>query len=150
MRTAVQRVPWPPNFPDVVVHLDLRARNNHPAYAAAKSGDANAAYALVSDVLAANNFSQIVALIGERKPLIAPVAAVEADGFNAIPDAMAQAIARALALTMADYDIRQSNFVGHTGADGWFRLATQQPSQEALNKGKIICWLMITSGLAVR
>lgn len=124
MTSSVQRTPWPPEFPDVVVHLDLKARNSHPFYAAAKAGDARAASAFVSDVLRAENFERIATLIGARKPLIAPVAAVEAGGFNAIPDAMAQAVARTLGLAMAAYDIRQSNYVGHTGADGWLRLAT--------------------------
>ncbi len=120
MTTAFQRTPWPPDFPDVAVQMDLKTRNSHPVYAAAKSGDAMAAHALVSDVFNEESFGRIAALIGGRKPLVAPVAAVEAGGFNAIPDAMAQLVARTLGLPMADYDIRQSNYVGHTGANAGF------------------------------
>ncbi len=124
MTGEIQRTAWPPDFPDVVVHMSLKARNRHPAYAAGKAGDAMAAYALVTDVLNKESFSRVARLIAGRKPLVAPVAAIEAEGFNAIPDAMAQLLARNLGLSMADYDLRQSNYVGHTGADGWLRLAT--------------------------
>ena len=30
MTTAFQRTPWPPDFPDVAVHMDLKTRNSHP------------------------------------------------------------------------------------------------------------------------
>ena len=95
-----------------------------------------AAYALVSDVVNEESFGRIAALIGGRKPLVAPVAAVEAGGFNAIPDAMAQLVARTLGLPMADYDIRQSNYVGHTGANGWLRLATPATFAGSVEEGK--------------
>ena len=136
MTTAIQRTPWSSDFPDVVVHLDLKTRNSHPAYAAAKSGDAVAAYALLSDVLNEESFERMAALLDGCKPLVAPVAAVEAGGFNAIPDAMAQLVARTLGLPMADYDIRQSNYVGHTGADGWLRLATPATFAGSIEQGK--------------
>ena len=136
MTGEIQRTPWPPNFPDVVIHMSLKARNRHPAYPAAKAGDATAAYAFVSDVLNAENFERVAALIVGRKPLLAPVAAVEAEGFNAIPDAMAQLLAGKLGLSMADYDLRQSNYVGHTGADGWLRLATPATFTGSVEQGK--------------
>ena len=53
-----------------------------------------------------------------------PVAAIEVTGFNAIPDAMAQELAARFNLPMAPYDLGQSNYVGHTKADGWHRLVT--------------------------
>jgi hypothetical protein len=124
MTEAIQRTPWPPDFPDAVVHMSLKARNRHPAYATAKAGDAMAAYAFVTDVLNEENFKRVAALIAGHKPVLAPVAAVEVEGFNAIPDAMAQLLAGHLGPSMADYDLRQSNYVGHTGANGWLRLAT--------------------------
>ena len=135
MTGEIQCTPWLPDFPDVVVHMDLKARNRHPAYAAAKSGDAMAAYALVSEVLNEESFRRIAALLGGRKPLLAPVAAVEA-GVNAIPDAMAHLLARNLGLPMADYDLRQSNYVGHTRANGWLRLATPATFTGSVEPGK--------------
>jgi hypothetical protein len=136
MATEISRTPWPPDFPDVVVHMALKARNQHPAYPAAKSGDAAAAYAFVTDVVNEESFKRVAALIGERKPLLAPVAAVEAEGFSAIPDAMAQLFAQQLRLPMADYDLRQSNYVGHTGANGWLRLATPATFTGSVEPGK--------------
>ena len=136
MTTEIHRTPWPPDFPDVVVHMNLKARNRHPAYAAGKAGDAMAAYAFVTDVLNEESFKRVAALMVGRKPLLAPVAAVEADGFNAIPDAMAQLLARNLGLPMADYDLRQSNYVGHTGANGWLRLATPATFTGSVERGK--------------
>jgi adenine/guanine phosphoribosyltransferase-like PRPP-binding protein len=63
-------------------------------------------------------------LIGSRKPLVAPVAAVERGGFNAIPDEMAHVLAAEIGLQMAPYDIYQSSYVAHTRAGGWHRLVT--------------------------
>jgi hypothetical protein len=45
------RLPWPANFPDVVIHTDLRSRDGHPGYAEAKSGDADADLILSTDLL---------------------------------------------------------------------------------------------------
>jgi adenine/guanine phosphoribosyltransferase-like PRPP-binding protein len=124
MSLVIARAPWPERFPDVIVHGELRARNDHPDFPAAKTGDAQAAGRLTRDLLSTERIAQLRGLIGDRKPLIVPVAAVEAGGFNAIPDAMAQALATALGLAMAPYDLRQANYVAHTKADGWHRLAT--------------------------
>ncbi len=44
------RLPWPANFPDVVIHTDVRSRDSHPGYAAAKSGDADAGLMLAADI----------------------------------------------------------------------------------------------------
>lgn len=49
---------------------------------------------------------------------------------------MAQRVARNLGLPMADYDLRQSNYVGHTGANGWRRLATPATFTGSVEKGK--------------
>ena len=62
----MHRRPWPPDFPDVVVHMHLKARNRHPAYAAGKSGDAMAAYAFVTDVLNEESFKRK----RQRKPSV--------------------------------------------------------------------------------
>ena len=42
MTTPIKRLTWPLDFPDVVVRMELKARNSHPAYSAAKGGDAMA------------------------------------------------------------------------------------------------------------
>ncbi len=103
MTEANKHTLWLPDFPDVVVHMSLKTRNGRPAYRAAKAGDATAAYGLPMNE---ESFRRIARLIAGRKPLVAPVAAVETEGFNAIPDAMGQLLARNLGLSMADYDLR--------------------------------------------
>jgi hypothetical protein len=124
MNVSIPRTPWPVNFPDVIIHCALRERNVHPTYSAAKRGDITAAQQLVDDLLSPNSLQDIVQLLGSRRPLIVPVAAVEKGGFNAIPDAMAQKLADELGLQMAPYDISQLTYVAHTRANGWHRLVT--------------------------
>lgn len=124
MVVAIPRSPWPPGFPDVVVHGDLRARNGHPAYAAAKAGDPQAAKAIVEDLLAGSAVEQIRTFIADRRPVLLAVTAEEISGFNAIPDAMAQALAASLGFTAAAGAVVQANKVAYTRADGWHRLVT--------------------------
>jgi hypothetical protein len=124
MPTLIPRFPWPPQFPDVVVHSDLHSRSTHPAYPAAKAGDADAAKALVEDLLSAASADQLARLVARRSASLVAVTAEEVTGFNAIPDAMAQALATRLGLAVAAGAILQANQVGHTKARGWHRLVT--------------------------
>lgn len=124
MTISIPRTLWPANFPDVIIHCELRARNTHPTYKTAKAGDITAAQQLVDDLLSPDSVKAIAQLIGSRQPLIAPVAAEERGGFNAIPDEMAQVLADELGLQMASYDLSQLSYVAHTRADGWHRLVT--------------------------
>jgi len=118
------RLPWPVDFPDAVIHTDVRARDSHPDYAAAKAGDPEAALVLAIDLVsddAARNLKQIV---GGRAAVLLPVVAEETLGFNAIPDAMAQVLARELGLEAAAGEIVQTNKVGHTRAPAFQRIVT--------------------------
>jgi hypothetical protein len=136
MTTYCPRTPWPEHFPDVIVHQTLSARNNHPAYAAAKAGDSDAALKLVLDLLPDDGIENVRNLIGDRQPLLVPVAAIEAFGFNAIPDAMAQLLSVRLGFAMAPYDLKQSNYVAHTKANGWHRLVTPAEFTGTITTGK--------------
>lgn len=91
---------------------------------AAKSGDATGAKALVEDLLSAASAEHLARLVADRPAILVPVSADEVAGFNAIPDAMAQAFAGRLGLTVAAGAILQANKVGHTKAGGWHRLVT--------------------------
>jgi hypothetical protein len=124
MNIIIPRSPWPPDFPDVVVHSDLRVRNSHPSYAAAKSGDARAAVNLVADLLSRSAIEKLKILIAGRRPMLLAVAAEEVGGFNAIPDAMAQELATSLGLSAVVGAVLQINKVAHTRANGWHRLVT--------------------------
>ena len=118
------RLPWPPDFPDVVIHIDVRTRDSHPGYAAAKAGDAEAALMLASDLLSPNGIVSLQEIIGNRPTLLLPVVADELTGFNAIPDAMAQILGSKLGLPVIAGEIVQTNKVGHTRAPAFQRLVT--------------------------
>lgn len=118
------RVPWPADFPRVVVHTGVRARDGHHGYAAAKAGDAESAIELARDLLTPGGVSELRALIAGRPALLLPVVADETTGFNAIPDAMAQVLSRELELEAIAGEIVQTNKVGHTRAPAFQRLVT--------------------------
>jgi adenine/guanine phosphoribosyltransferase-like PRPP-binding protein len=124
MPVLIPRSPWPSAFPQVVIHNALRARNTHPSYPSAKSGDADAARVLVETLLSHEETERLVHLLAGRQPILLPITADEVAGFNAIPDAMAQSLALRLGLSVAAGKINQANKVGHTKADGWHRLVT--------------------------
>src|SRR5262245_14324850 len=66
--------------------------------------------------------SQISALIGESRPRLLAVHALEIEGANAIPRVFARLLSKMLDLPVAN-GIIQINRVSHTGADGYHRLA---------------------------
>ena len=118
------RVPWQPGFPDVIVHSALALRDAHPAYEAAKAGDAEAAFELAFDLLNEAAVDHLHEAVAGADVLLLPVVAEEALGFNAIPDAMAQILAVELSLPAIAGEIVQTNKVGHTRARAFQRLVT--------------------------
>jgi adenine/guanine phosphoribosyltransferase-like PRPP-binding protein len=99
-------------------------RNGHPLFVAAKTGDVRAAKKLVEDLLCSDETERLKVFLAGRKPNLLAVTADEAMGFNAIPDALAQALGARLELTATAGTVVQANKVGHTRADGWHRLVT--------------------------
>lgn len=124
MDAGATRLPWPADFPDVVVHSTVRERDDHPAYASAKAGDPEAALTLASDLLDSRSVELLRSILGGREALLLPVIADETLGFNAIPDAMAQVLGRDLNLPVIAGEIVQINKVGHTRAPAFQRLVT--------------------------
>ena len=118
------RLPWPENFPDVIVHTGVKARDAHPGYDAAKSGDPEAALALVEDLMNPECVIRISVLIADQPTFLLPVIADETSGFNAIPDAMAQRLRRQIGSRGVVNCIVQTNKVGHTRAPSFQRLVT--------------------------
>jgi hypothetical protein len=115
------RTPWGP-FPDVVILADIAAVKGHPAYASAKAGDADAASALVADMLA--DTGPVERLAADTHPTLLSVHAVEGMGVNAIPEALADILSKRLHLPVEN-TVVQTNVVSHTGASGFARLARQ-------------------------
>ncbi|HLF96722.1 MAG TPA: phosphoribosyltransferase [Methylococcaceae bacterium] len=119
-------------FPDVSIQASESAVKQHPQYAAAKSGEIDAAFALVIDTL---DVARIGAALGDSKPVVAGVQAVEGASVNVIPEVMAAYVAQTLGLPV-DAQIVQINRVGHTGASGFHRLATPALFDGAVESGK--------------
>lgn len=131
------RLPWPPRFPDVIIHTDVAARDGHPFYAQAKAGNADAALALAIALMSDGAVARLRLLAGRRECLLLPVVAEEAAGFNAIPDAMAQVLSWITRFPAVAGEIVQTNKVGHTRAKTFQRLVTppefEGPVQRSAN-----------------
>lgn len=118
------RTSWQKDFPDVVLHARLGDATSHRDYEAAKAGDKDAAYRLVSEILTKDAVDKIRNIIGHREVLLAAVHAEEASGRNKIPQAMADVLGKVLHQEVAT-GIVQTKRVGRTGQDGFGRLANQ-------------------------
>lgn len=111
-------------FPDVVLHADEFAVKRHPQFAAAKAGDILAAELLVADMASPDCVPRLQTLLGGRPTELVSVHALETEGVNEIPAALAKLLSGWLGMP-SNESVVQSNTVGHTGASGYHRLANQ-------------------------
>jgi hypothetical protein len=111
-------------FPDVVLHADELAVKRHPQFGAAKAGAISAAESLVADLANPDGVQAIQALLDGKQAELVSVHALETEGVNEIPAALAKLLSAWLGLA-SNRSIVQSNTVGHTGASGYHRLANQ-------------------------
>ncbi|EHW7386091.1 phosphoribosyltransferase [Escherichia coli] len=132
--SRAERAPWG-DFPKVIRNGDLGSLTNEPEYQAAKQGDTEAALALVDRLISDDTVAQLKTLIGDEKPRIVPVLAVEASGNNKIPLAMAEVLADRLGLEV-ELDIIQREKVGRTGAGSDHRLAFNPTFEGAVAAGQ--------------
>ena len=135
MNEPAPRIPWPSDFPEVIVHSTVKLRDAHSAYRDAKSGDASAALNLAVALLDSDAVSDLKRLCRGRRTRLVPVVADETHGFNAIPDALAQVLARVLGLKADRGGIVQTNKVGHTRAPSFQRLVTPPEFQGLVRRG---------------
>lgn len=115
------RAPWR-DFPQVIRNDDLGTLKKEPEYEAAKSGDWDAALELVDKLLTGDTVTKIKELIGENKPKILPVLAIEESGRNKIPLAFATLLGMELGLDV-ETEIVQKDKVGRTNSKSDHRLA---------------------------
>src|SRR5437588_11885716 len=132
------------DFPDVVLHADEMAVKRHPQYSAAKTGDADAAEVLVAHLASRSCVPNVAALLRGQAVRLLPVHALESEGVNEIPVALADLLSEWLGLPVTD-SVVQSNTVGHTGASGFQRLANQ-----AFFAGEVERGLSVPSGRQFR
>lgn len=126
-RAGSDRTPWN-GFPPVAIAEPFgpgqRRLRDHVDYAAAKAGDGDAALRLAQDYVTDDVVERVRALIGNRKPRLVAVHALEASGNNAVPQAYANVLAARLGLEVQE-DIVQSVRAHHTAASSYHRIAFQ-------------------------
>ena len=112
------------DFPDVVLHAPELATKGHAEYQAGKGGDLRAADVLTTQLISPVAVEQISALLAGQPIELVPIHALESAGVNEIPAALATELSSRLGMPV-NRSIVQLNSVGHTGADGFRRLANQ-------------------------
>jgi len=123
-------------FLDVVLHAQESTVKRHPQYGAAKAGDIQAADILVATLVNRDAVEQIGAMIAAHSVELVPIHALESEGVNEIPAALANELSRRLGSSVSR-SIVQLNSVGHTGADGFQRLANQALFAGAIVPGRL-------------
>lgn len=110
-------------FPAVVRNGDLKSLEREPEYAAAKSGDREAALALVKKLITPETVEAVRQLtVGKGGVRIMPIQAIEGSGLNKIPIMYAEVLAHHLGLEVEN-DICQAQKVMRTGSTADHRLA---------------------------
>lgn len=133
----IDRYPWD-GFPDVWLHAEERAVKMHPDYAAAKAGNLDSAFSLVEALTSEEVILHLAKAFGAHQPILASAHAIERYGVNAIPEALADHLGHRLGWHV-DSEIVQTNVVGHTGADGFTRMARQAEFGGNVKKGSVYC-----------
>lgn len=118
------RAPWEDSFPPVLIHAQKSEVTTHPWFAAARTGDVDAAALLVADTCSGAVADRLAALGEGQPPLLASVHAARRDGVNVLPDVLAHALQLLLGWDI-DMDVVQANIVDHSGTVGFAHLALQ-------------------------
>jgi hypothetical protein len=87
-KMSVQRIPLR-SFPEVIMHATESSIRKHHDYIAAKSGSIVAAERLVDDVISLDAVHRLNAFATTDHVKVVPIHALETDGVNEIPAALA-------------------------------------------------------------
>jgi len=123
------------SIPDAVIAHDLGAATSHPEYAAAKAGDRVAALRLARQMVTPQMRAAVKALIGDSKPVLVPVLALEEAGHNMIPAAVAVRLAETLGLE-ATADVHQSVKAHRSGKSALDRIFSQAAFDGPVEAGR--------------
>lgn len=118
------RAPWNDDFPNAWIHAPEYSVKKHNFYQAAKAGSVDAAVDLVLAMLSDDAIGSLAEFGETREPVLVSVHAEEAVGVNAIPEVMADMLAKILGWELEQFVV-QANVVNHTGANGFARMARQ-------------------------
>lgn len=134
---TIERYSWD-GFPPVWIHSGELVVKTHPEYGAAKAGDSDAAFRLVNSLITGDIVDALGLALDHCKPTFVSAHAIEKEGVNAIPEALAEHLGNRLSWPV-DSEIVQTNVVGHTGADGFTRLARQAEFGGEVKVGMVYC-----------
>jgi hypothetical protein len=122
--SAIPRVPFPKDFPDIVIQQPRGSKiqlPDYPEYERAKfGGDTKAASDLVDAVVGESKMEELGKVIDDSKPTVVAVHSAEA-GRNALPGAYAKLIGEWFGLPVDD-DIAQMNRPGRTASTAQYRM----------------------------
>jgi hypothetical protein len=142
---------WPEGFPDVTTIADYKAMKGHTDYAAAKTGNTEAAVHLIHDLMDESS-DNVLMEIAAKYPdaILVSVHAVEAEGKNKIPEVLVRYISELTGME-ADESVLQSNVVAHTGAGQNERLFNRPKFEGEIVSGRnyIIVDDMVTMGSTI-
>jgi hypothetical protein len=141
--------PWTQDVRDAQIMTSVAALRAHEMYREAKAGSADHAWFVVTSLL---NPAKLKALHDQHPDaILAPVRARERQGKNALPPALASAMATAHPTWTIDKEIAQRAGMGHTDATALARLANPAQFDGAVQAGKNYILLddVLTSGSTI-
>lgn len=118
------RSPWEPDFPDVLIQSPRAEVSTHPWFAAARTGDVDAAALLVADLLSGDVTERLAHWGAGRDPLLAAVHARKRCGLGVLGEVLAHGLHVVLGWE-TDTELVQANIVDHAGDVGFNHLALQ-------------------------
>jgi hypothetical protein len=118
------RAPWGSGFPAVLIQAPRREVTTHPWFAAARTGDVDAAALLVADTVSGDVTDRLAELGLGRDPILASVHALGSAGVSVLAEVLAQALRKLLGWE-TDTELVQANIVDHPGDIGFGHLARQ-------------------------
>lgn len=140
-------VPYPEDFPNVLVNTTINKMKLHPSYIAAKNGDISAALTLVKELTNLDKIKKMA--VDYPNSILVPVheLILESGRFNAIPLAYANYISHVTGLPVCN-DIIQITKASHTNKDALYRLLNRSKFSGPVeaNKNYIIIDDVITQG----
>ena len=121
---------------DCIIHAEEKLVRAHDSYYEAKTGGSDAAFELVTTFLNDRSLAEIEKFgSGIDEISLVSAHALEREGVNAIPEAMAEVLGTRLGWNV-EHQVVQTNIVSHTKADGFSRLAKQAEFQGHVESGK--------------
>jgi hypothetical protein len=119
----------------VQIHAQRSEVTTHPWFAAARSGDVDAAALLVADTCSGRVVDRLAELAAGERPVLASVHAQKREGLNVLPDVLAHGLQLLLGWE-ADTGLVQANIVDNAGDPGFARLARQAVFDGPVQRGR--------------